>query len=35
MNLWLPVVGGKWYEVWEGHVHTAIFNMDNQQGPMV
>ena len=20
-------------EVWEGHVHTAIFKMDNQQGP--
>ena len=18
---------------WEGHVHTAIFKMDNQQGP--
>ena len=21
--------------VWEGHVHTAIFKMDNQQGPIV
>ena len=21
--------------VWEGHVHTAIFKMDNQQGTMV
>ena len=20
--------------VWDGHVHTAIFKMDNQQGPM-
>ena len=22
-------------EVWDSHVHTAIFKMDNQQGPMV
>ena len=21
--------------VWEGHVHTAVFKMDNQQGPIV
>ena len=21
--------------VWDGHVHTAIFKMDNQQGPIV
>ena len=21
--------------VWDSHVHTAIFKMDNQQGPMV
>ena len=21
--------------VWDGHVHTAVFNMDNQQGPTV
>ena len=21
--------------VWDGHVHTAIFNMDDQQGPTV
>ena len=21
--------------VWDGHVHTAIFKMDNQQGPPV
>ena len=32
-NLWLP--GGKDSQgVWEGHVHTAIFKMDNQ-GPIV
>ena len=23
------------YGVWDGHVHTAIFKMDNQQGPTV
>ena len=23
------------YGVWEGHVHTAIFNMDNQQAPII
>ena len=22
-------------ELWDGHVHTAIFKMDNQQGPTV
>ena len=21
--------------VWEGHIHTAVFKMDNQQGPTV
>ena len=21
--------------IWDGHVHTAIFKMDNQQGPTV
>ena len=21
--------------VWDGHLHTAIFKMDNQQGPTV
>jgi len=21
--------------VWDGHVHTAIFTMDNQEGPIV
>ena len=30
----LMVAGGKDSQgVWEGHVHTAIFKMDNQQGP--
>ena len=38
MNLWLP--GGKFggrdnQGVWDGHVYTAIFNMDNQQGPTI
>ena len=23
------------YGVWDGHVHTAVFKMDNQQGPTV
>ena len=23
------------YGVWEGHVHTAIFKVNNQQGPIV
>ena len=33
MNLWLR--GGKNnYALWEGHVHTATFNMDNQQRPI-
>ena len=22
-------------EVWDGHGHTAVFNMENQQGPGV
>ena len=22
-------------EVWDGHVHTVVFKMDNQQGPTV
>ena len=22
-------------QVWDGHVHTAIYKMDNQQGPTV
>ena len=40
MNLWLP--GGKGWvgasdrlEVWDGHVHTVVFKIDNQQGPTV
>ena len=32
----LMVVGGKdSLGVWDGHVHTAIFKMDHQQGPTV
>ena len=23
------------YTLWDGHVHTAVFKMDNQQGPTV
>ena len=34
MNLGLPE-GRDSYGVWDGHVHTAIFKMDNQQGPTV
>ena len=22
------------WELWEGHVHTAVFKMDNQPGPV-
>ena len=34
MNLWLP--GGKDGQgIWDGHVHTAIFKTDNQQGSTV
>ena len=29
------VAGGKGQGVWDGHVFTAIFQMDNQQGPIV
>ena len=37
MNLWLPGGEelGKKQGVWDGHAHTAIFKMDNQQGPTV
>ena len=38
MNLWLPGVrvGGQDSQgVWDGHVHSAIFKMYNQQGPTV
>ena len=27
--------GGKGYGVWDQHVHTTLFKMDNQQGPTV
>ena len=35
MNLWLSEgrMGDK--IIWNGHVHTAIFKTDNQQGPTV
>ena len=38
MNLWLP--GGKMrrrdnWGIWDGHIYTAVFKMDNQQGPTV
>ena len=34
MNLWLPGgwMGGR-QDIRDGHVHTAIFTMDNHQGP--
>ena len=38
MNLRLPgggEVGRDSRGVWDGHAHTAMFNMDNQQGPTV
>ena len=28
-------VGRDSYGLWEGHVHTTLFKMDNQQGPIV
>ena len=34
MSLWLP--GGRdSYGAGDGYVHTAIFKMENQQGPIV
>ena len=36
MNLWLlrgRMRGRDRSRVWDEHVHTAIFKMDNQQGP--
>ena len=38
MSLWLP--GGRIRRrdsegIWDGHGQTAIFEMDNQQGPTV
>ena len=38
VNLWLPgeMYGARDSEgVWDGHIHTAIFKMGNQQGPAV
>ena len=29
------VTWGKEQGVWDGHAHTAIFKIDNQQGPTV
>ena len=35
------ITRGQWWVrdgrlgVWDGHVHTAIFKIDNQQGPTV
>ena len=34
MNLWLLGERDSW-GVWEGHVHSVVFKMDNQQGPIV
>ena len=33
-NLGLPE-GRERQKVWESHVHTAVFKMENQQGPIV
>ena len=33
MNLWLHKGGRDSQGVWDGHGHTAVFNMENQQGP--
>ena len=37
MNLWLPGAEelGKKQGIWDGHAHTAMFKIDNQQGPTV
>ena len=38
MNLWFPagwVWGSDNQGVWDGQVHTAVFKMENQQGPTV
>ena len=38
MNLWSPGkkdVGRDTWRVWDGHGHTAVFNMENPQGPAV
>ena len=38
MNFWL-LWGGLWgrgsWGVWDGHIHTAVFKMDSQQGPTI
>ena len=37
-NLWLSagtIEGGDSQGVWNGHVHAAIFKMDNQQEPTI
>ena len=34
MNLWVPE-GRNSEGLWEGHAHTAILKMDNQQRPIV
>ena len=38
-NLWLPMGEGLGRKdsqgVWDGHVHTAVLKMDNQQRPAV
>ena len=34
MNSWLPGERDS-QGVWEGHVHTVMFKMDNQQGPIL
>ena len=34
MNLWLPW-GRDSQGVWESHVHTTMFKMDTQQGPVI
>ena len=31
----VAVGGSDSYGVWVGHIHTAIFKMDNQQAPTV
>ena len=31
----LGVSGKDELEVWDGHVHAAVFKIDNQQGPTV
>jgi len=36
----LQLLGGKMrgrgsWGIWDGHIHTAVFKMDNQQGPTI